>query len=248
MIAAIYHKGKELQIDLSRPLDISIPLRVGPNNVNAWWAKPVTAEPVRMGDFVGSVREGGSVNFTDVQFNPHGNGTHTECVGHISKERFTINECLRQFWFDAELISIYPDEENNDLVIQKDQLESLLKGKNPQAVVIRTLPNDFFKMRHQYSGTNPTYIHHEAISYLVELGVQHLLVDTPSIDRESDEGKLLGHRAFWQYPDDIREECTITELIYVPSFIPDGTYMLNLQIASFELDASPSKPVLYRLV
>jgi hypothetical protein len=28
----------------------------------------------------------------------------------------------------------------------------------------------------------------------------------------------------------------------------DGAFLLNLQIASFENDATPSKPVLYRIV
>jgi hypothetical protein len=36
-------------------------------------------------------------------------------------------------------------------------------------------------------------------------------------------------------------------LIYVPNEVPDGTYILNLQIAPFENDASPSKPILYKV-
>ena len=44
-----------------------------------------------------------------------------------------------------------------------------------------------------------------------------------------------------------RDECTITELIYVPNEIKDGLYLLQIQIASLEIDASPSKPVLYEI-
>jgi len=33
----------------------------------------------------------------------------------------------------------------------------------------------------------------------------------------------------------------------VNNSIKDGLYLLNLQIASFEIDVSPSKPVLYAL-
>ena len=75
----------------------------------------------------------------------------------------------------------------------------------------------------------------------------------PSVDREEDEGKLVAHKAFWnvinttKLNEDARLDCTITELIYVDDLVLDGTYLLNLQIASFENDASPSKPVLYRL-
>jgi hypothetical protein len=41
-----------------------------------------------------------------------------------------------------------------------------------------------------------------------------------------------------------RLNATITEMIYVKDVVLDGTYLLNLQITSFENDASPSKPVL----
>ncbi len=36
-------------------------------------------------------------------------------------------------------------------------------------------------------------------------------------------------------------------MIYVNKDVQDGSYMLNLQFASFENDASPSKPVLYKI-
>ncbi|MFM7054031.1 MAG: cyclase family protein, partial [Bacteroidota bacterium] len=61
-----------------------------------------------------------------------------------------------------------------------------------------------------------------------------------------DEGRLEAHHAFWQYPDSPRIGTTITELIFVPDHVADGSYLLNLMITSLENDASPSKPVLYR--
>jgi hypothetical protein len=73
----------------------------------------------------------------------------------------------------------------------------------------------------------------------------------PSVDKEKDEGKLLAHKAFWNVTDvknlnvDARLDCTITEMIFVSDEVKDGSYLLNLQIASFENDASPSKPILY---
>ena len=69
----------------------------------------------------------------------------------------------------------------------------------------------------------------------------------PSIDKEQDGGELEAHHAFWNYPNKVELEKTITELIYVPNEINDGTYILNLQIAPFENDASPSKPILYKV-
>ena len=105
MLAFIETPNGQMRIDLSEPLDISIPLRPGVKGVNAWYAPQFAAEPVVAGSFVGSTLKGGSVNFMNVSLNPHGNGTHTECVGHISTEPYTINQCLKTFFFSAELIS-----------------------------------------------------------------------------------------------------------------------------------------------
>lgn len=248
MIAKISHKGKTYQADLSKPIDISIPLRTGEENVSAWYVQPVKIEPVRNGDWIGDVNKGGSVNFRDITFNPHGNGTHTECVGHISKENYTINKSLTTFFFVAELITILPHElENGDKVITKTHLQNVLEKKRPEAIIIRTLDNNIAKINHHYSNTNPPYLTEEAALLIHEFGVDHLLIDLPSVDREVDGGKLLAHHAFWQYPHQTKVNRTITEMIYVPNHVFDGTYLLNIQIASFENDASPSKPVLYQL-
>jgi len=118
---------------------------------------------------------------------------------------------------------------------------------NFEALVIRTLPNDDLKLRMNYSGNNPPYMEHQAISWLVDNGIDHLLIDLPSIDREEDGGHLLAHKAFWEFPDNIQSHRTISELIYVPNSIKDGDYFLNIQITALQMDASPSKPVLYSI-
>lgn len=247
MKATIHKNNKTYEVDLSKPLDISIPLREGMQNVNCFFAPPVDISPVRFGDFVGSTQEGGLLNFKNVRINPHGNGTHTECVGHISKAVYNLPDSLEVFHFLAKLVTIIPTRVGEDRIILKEQITEVFKNNEAEAIVIRTFPNDDLKKRTNYSGGNPTYIHHEAVEYLVEAGVEHLLIDLPSVDREEDEGKLLSHKAFWKYPDNIRKKSTITELIYVANHIKDGLYLLNLQITALELDASPSKPVLYEL-
>ena len=240
-----YH-NQNYEADLSRPLDISIPLKDGDQTVNCFYAPLMEASPVVVGNFIGSTAKGGSVNFLNVRLNPHGNGTHTECVGHIAKEPYTINQSLENFHFIAKLVSIYPTKGvNNDRVILKSQIEEVLQKGEVDAFIIRTMPNDELKLQTNYSGSNPPFVHHEAISYLVECGINHLLIDLLSVDREEDGGKLLAHKAYWQYPDKVRENCTISELIFVPNGIKDGIYLLNLQIASFEIDVSPSKPIIY---
>jgi kynurenine formamidase len=249
MIATIFHKGKEFKIDFFKPIDISIPLSSSKDCASAWYVSPMKLEPVVNDNWIGDVNQGGSVNFRNITFNPHGNGTHTECVGHISKEFYTINKNLQRFMFVAELITVLPTQlENGDCIITKKALQLCLEGTSaPEALVIRTLSNGINKLTHQYSNTNPPYILKEGIEYLNELGIEHLLIDMPSIDRENDEGKLEAHHAFWDYPNNPQLHKTITEFIYVPNEVYDGTYILNLQIASFENDASPSKPVFYKV-
>ncbi len=249
MIANIQHKNQFYKINLSEPIDISIPLSNDKNSTSAWYVEPMKLVPVVNGEWIGDVNKGGSVNFRNITFNPHGNGTHTECVGHISKEWVSINQCLKQFMFLAKLISITPIQiDNKDKVITGEQLKLAIGNDKPEAIVIRTLPNEIEKLTKQYSNTNPAYILQDAILYLNEIGVEHLLIDLPSVDRENDEGKLLAHHAFWQYPSNTQFHKTITEFIYVPNSIDDGMYFLNLQLASFENDASPSKPILYKVI
>jgi arylformamidase len=249
MLATISHKGRTFKVDFLQPIDISIPLRASEECVSAWYVSPMKLEPVKSGSWVGDVNQGGSVNFRNISFNPHGNGTHTECVGHISREFCTINENLRRFVFTAELITVIPIKmENGDHVITKSDLEKALQNKvAPEALIIRTPNGGPDKLNRQYSHTNPPYIAAEAIDYLNSLSIEHLLIDLPSIDKESDEGKLAAHHAFWKYPHSTELHKTITELILVPDEVEDGSYLLNLQIAPFENDASPSKPVLYKM-
>lgn len=247
-------KIQNLTIDLSKPIDISIPLSNSEKNPIAWYIEKPQIEPVIFGEWIGKVSEGSSTNFNNIFFNPHGHGTHTECLGHITKEFYSINQCLKQFFFTAQLISIEPKKVEDDRVITKEQIKAVLDKVIPEAIVIRTLPNKESKKSTNYSHTNPPYLSEDAAMFLRESGIQHLLIDLPSVDREEDEGKLLAHKAFWNVKDihnlneDARLNCTITEMVFVADEIPDGSYILNIQIASFENDASPSKPILYSII
>jgi len=250
MIIQTIINDKSYSVDLSKPIDISIAV----GQVKCFYAPDVEMQPYESGDFIGAVNKGAPVNFFNVHFNPHGNGTHTECLGHITPEQESVNEKLKQFHFPAFLVTVpLVKLENGDQVITLEQMESSLPIKIPKGIIIRTSPNESVKLTADYSGTNPPYLEAKAMKFLVEHGVEHLLIDTPSVDREVDEGILASHHVFWGLDsdgtvnDDNRNACTITELIFVPNEIKDGMYLLNLQIAPFTLDATPSKPILYEL-
>ncbi|MDD2675401.1 MAG: cyclase family protein [Flavobacterium sp.] len=260
MLATVQHNNQTIKVNLSKPIDISIPLTNTDENPIAWYIEKPIIEPVVFGDWIGKVSEGkSSTNFNNIFFNPHGHGTHTECLGHITREFYSINQSLKRFFFLAELISVVPELQGEDLVITLENISTALDvtlklGVPKEALIIRTLPNFKIKKSLKYSNTNPPYLSEEAARFIRESGIQHLLIDLPSVDKEKDDGKLLAHKAFWNVKDvnnlnaDARLDCTITELIFVPDEVKDGTYLLNIQIASFENDASPSKPVLYAIL
>ena len=249
MIIQLDFNKKKYSANLSAPLDISLPLREGSNNPNCYWADPVKFETISSGNFIGSVKAGGNVNYQKLMFTPHGNGTHTECFGHLSADdNATINKSLTHFHFIAEVISVFPEKvSNGDSVITLIQVKEKLKHPQTEAIILRTLPNTDSKKAQQYSGTNPPYLEAAVTEYLAKNGINHILVDLPSVDREIDDGKLLAHKAFWSFNQNTRKNCTITELIFIDNSIRDDLYLLNLQIASLEMDASPSKPILYKL-
>lgn len=257
----LQYQNQEYLADLTQPIDISMPLKAGKDTVNCYYADEVQYETIAVGDFVGSVAKGGSCNYQKVSFTPHGNGTHTECYGHLTAEKITIQDCLKEFLFLATLISVpLILLENGDSVITLQNLQEKLhknsQNNQTEALIIRTLPNVNNKVIKQYSGTNPPYLQPEVCKFLCEIGVKHLLLDLPSVDKEWDNGVLASHREFWNLParyqeiehDKVRKDCTITELIFIADEIADGNYLLNLQIAGFESDASPSKPVIYKLI
>ena len=136
--AKITHLGRTFEVDLRKPIDLSIPLSRGSNPV-AWYLDTPKIEAVVQDDWIGSVAQGGDVNFNTITFNPHAHGTHTETVGHITPEAYPINEHLKQFFFLAELITVAPEQRGNDRVISLKQMEYLLHNKSPEALVILSL-------------------------------------------------------------------------------------------------------------
>ena len=236
--------------------DLSIPLKFGGPQPSAFGVEAAAEKTL------GDTREGSSVNFEQYSFIPHCNGTHTECVGHITDERISVRDCLRDVVMCAMLVSIEPEQdESGDQLIAEAALRNAIVqppaiAGGSDSLIVRTLPNDDSKHSRVYDSSNiPPYFTAEAMRYIVECGFKHLLVDLPSIDRIFDEGKLENHRIFWNVEPGSRAigphtrlPSTVTELIYVPKEIEDGEYLLNLQIAPFEADAAPSRPILFRAV
>ena len=255
--------GKSLEVDFSKGIDISIPLDFNGDQPNTYGVKKATSAPFKDDQFIGDTREGGPCNFETYSITTHCNGTHTECIGHITNERISILNSLNEELIPATLISITPKniQESyipklcaDDLLISKEDLESHLSNVNPsflQAVIIRTLPNSISKIKRNYMKEEPSFFSIDAMKYIVDLGVNHLLVDIPSVDRLLDDGYLSAHNIFWETKgkkfNQYAKYKTITEMIFVDDDIKDGSYLLNLQIPPFVSGASPSSPIIYNI-
>jgi len=160
---------------------------------------------------------------------------------------------LNEYISLARLVTVEPKQfwneeyQQHDACITAELFNTSDWDEDMGALVIRTIPNDSGRRNLNYSDTNPPYLHTDVMKLVERFGIQHLLIDLPSVDRERDGGELAFHHLFWGVPDNLRMERTITELIYVSDDIEDGEYLLELQVAAFENDAAPSRPVLYQL-
>ena len=229
-------------------------------------ADSASARPMRSGAFVGDTRQGGSCNVAEIRLNPHCNGTHTESVGHIVDQPVAVGQLARGF-YKARLLTVRPQQAStlsdnyqpnlvdDDWLISRAMLQqawAALPDARPEALIIRTLTNEQSKKQRDYSRHSAAFFSTQAMHWILERQICHLLVDLPSIDKSHDQGRLHNHHLFWQVTPgsrcltaNSRTYATITELIYVPPELADGDYWLSLQLPCWQLDAAPSRPLVW---
>ncbi|MCF6299670.1 MAG: cyclase family protein [Proteobacteria bacterium] len=270
MILNLKFNDLTYQVDTQDAISITIPLKFNAEQPNHFGAEVASKQALQADGFIGDTKRGGSCNVDSITLVPHCNGTHTESIAHIVHQEVSIGQNISNALTICQLISVtpiaadntydsyLPELNNNDLVIDLASLKSQLSDEklvNIEALIIRTLPNTNNKLSCIYSQKNqPPFFTHEVMSWLAASGIKHLLVDMPSIDKMYDDGQLSNHHIYWQVEpnsrllnDDSKIDRTITEMIYVDNSIEDGLYCLNLQIPAFELDAAPSRPIIYPL-
>jgi kynurenine formamidase len=258
------------EVDTDNAVSLAISLKFNDKQPNHFGADIATKESLQGGGFIGDTKRGGSCNVDSITLVPHCNGTHTESIAHIVHEQVSIGQNNQHSLTLCQLISVtpidakqsndsyLPELQSSDKVIDLACLKSQIKPSSMdhiESLVIRTLPNKDNKLSAIYGEDNqPPFFTHQAISWLSQSGIKHLLVDMPSIDKMYDDGQLSNHHIFWRVEpnsrllnDESRPDRTITEMIYVDNKVTDGLYCLNLQIPAFELDAAPSRPILYPL-
>lgn len=248
----------EISVDLARPISLARPIDFSGREVRHFGAPAPESHPFAIPGFSGSVATGASCNCSTITLTPHCNGTHTECVGHLTQEPLSAYQVVPVGLVPALLLTVEPREaavsgestkpapHQGDRLVTGGSLERAWPAVvpvTPRALVIRVKPAD--------SAVAP-YLSREAAVLLVERGIEHLIVNLPSIDRGEDEGQLTAHRVFFGLPAGSRSlvqakraQCTITELAWIADDATDGFYLLELQVPALGGDAVPSRPLLY---
>jgi kynurenine formamidase len=235
----IPYGSQTLAVDFDSPFDLSIPFGNPDRWATAWGCGPAQFQPVVSGEWEGCVNSGASINFFQSLINPHGQGTHTEWAGHILKNRGNVVEQIRNNPCWAQLITLHPNDRGE---------VALPAGFQPlpeiNALILRTRVEP---LQGDQTGKMAVHIQPQTMVATREWGIQHLLVDQPSVDPEEDGGALLAHKSFWGLDvDELRPHATITEFVNVPVEIEDGLFFLHLHLAPFENDATPSRPLIYK--
>lgn len=220
-------------------------------------APPAHSEPFRAGSFEGEVARGASCNCRSVTLIPHCNGTHTESASHLTVEQRPLQELLPYAPMPALLLTVPPADaggsgedslpapRTGDRLITRAALLAAWSrhaATRPRALLLRTGTD--------WRDTAPPFLSRQFAAELVIRGVEHLLLDLPSVDRLQDEGQLTAHRIFFGLPagstrlaDAARPAATITELAAFPAGLADGPCAVQIQIPAWSGDAVPSRPL-----
>lgn len=220
-------------------------------------APAATARPFVVGSFNGDVTRGASCNCRSVSLIPHCNGTHTESVAHLTREAHDVRDVAPLAALPGLLLDVRPTDaaasgESADPPPRAG--DRLVTAASIGAAWHAQIGNDA-----DYSAlvlvlrTGPdaaAYLSLEAAQLLVDRGIEHVVLELPSMDRAEDEGRLGAHRRFFGLPpgstalaDARRAQCTITELASIPRGLAPGPCAVQLQLASWTGDAVPSRPV-----
>jgi arylformamidase len=264
--------AQRLPIDLAAPVSLARPVRFDGGGPRHFGAPAAHSRPYAAPGFSGEVRRGASCNCATIELTPHCNGTHTESVAHLVDEPLDVCDLVPLGLMPALVVSAAPvdasatDEDSDPAPQAGDRLltrGAVLAGWPatlpfaPRALVLRSAAGE---ADHDGPGEDADgdavapYLSRQLVGELVARGIEHLVVDLPSIDRGHDGGRLCGHRLFFGLPPGstrlaqaTRRACTVTEYARIPAALADGPCALQLTLPRLAGDAVPSRPLAFRL-
>ena len=254
MEVVVKHNNNSYRINQSSGKSLSIPYNYNGDQPSFYDAEKGSAIPMKQNGFIGLVNDESGCNVMNINQNIHCTGTHTECAGHILPDSISINDVLSHEYYLTELISIssisaletnetyHVPFSKEDKIITKRMIEGKIPDK-ALGLIIRTLPNSLSKMNQRYNATNTIFFTKEAIKYITDCKIRHLVVDMPTIDKYDDGGHLGNHHLFFENNPPYKK--TITEMAYIDNEIIDGSYLMTIEIPPMVLDAAPSRPFIF---
>lgn len=242
------------RIDLATAIDLARPIAFDAADARAFGAPAPRSTPLVAGAFTGAVVDGASCNCRTLTLTPHCNGTHTECVAHLTAEALDAWRVVPIVPVTAIVVTVMPVRQGDDRVITRAALDAAWHGVPPDpaavALIVRTAGA---AARSDSGAAMAPYFSADAAESLAARGILHLVLDLPSLDRSEDQGRLAAHRAFFGLPagshrlaDAARPQATITEFAQIPAALPDGPCALAWQVPALAGDAVPSRPLAYR--
>ena len=173
MNALLQVDGREVRVDLSRPVDLSVELDFQGPQARHFGAPRAGSQPYSAPGFAGAVARGAGCNCDSITLIPHCNGTHTECAGHLTREPLHAQRIVPRGLLPALLISAKPTPSDRtpessdpaphvgDSVVTRGALQAAWPTAlpfKPRALVIRTLPNEPAKRTRDYTDITPPYL------------------------------------------------------------------------------------------
>ncbi len=263
LTTSLRQAGRDFRIALESPVSLARPVDFAADGLTFFGAPPASVTPLIVGSFNGRVARGASCNGSTLTLTPHCHGTHTECVGHLTCEPIDAWRIAPRGLMHALLVSVAPQ----DRVISRAALDTAIRRATtshadtatPSALILRTMTGDAAPAG---AVRDAAHVSVEAAMLLVERGIQHVVLDLPSMDPAADDGKLAAHRVFFGLPPRHsdgavtrasearadRAHCTITEFAQIPRTLADGPCLLQLAMPEIDGDAVPSAPLLFPLV
>ena len=226
--ATILLQDQTYALEINAPIDLSWPISFGSEDASAFSLPSATTKPVELGTFVGDTNQGGSVNCHTVAVTPHGNGTHTEGIGHLLDTHDAVLPSLTGAFTPALVLTVdvirlaqssdtYDgDSQESDRVISAASIASAhsrvlesLRARDIEsdafsanaALIIRTSEPESTDQPPQFSASNPPYFTNEAMDLMASWNPSHLGTDLPSVDREQCGGRTPNHRRYWRLLD-----------------------------------------------
>jgi len=254
--------GNHRRFSLGEPLPVSREVRFQPETKasNAFYLPMIYSKTVEFeGQFIGDVERGGSCNVDTLCFTPH-NITHLETSAHIlapsSKPAYVSDINPAHLEGIVLLIDLsknnsldgsgVPGDKAGSLVAVDMIAHKLRKNKLPISMLALKTRSSLLAEDYDFSGKNFLAVSPEAARLVhdytmtipqgenesTDLRIHCLLLDLPSIDPESDGGKLSAHRNFFGLPatgiegEDL-EKRALVELAYFNN-LEEGYYYARI--------------------